>query len=94
MWLLVNMGSKKCECMLKTVGNAFRIFYIWPVVIVTAILGVTLFLVLVSILAMISRINLLTRQLDSILGIFKESDTQMETAARAVMGESPDSGQR
>lgn len=75
-------------------GERHRIFYIWPVVIVTALLGVTLFLVLVSILAMISRINLLIRQLDSILGIFKESDTQMETAARAVMGETPEQGAR
>lgn len=94
MWLLVNMGSKKCESMLKSMGDRPCILYIWAVVIVTAFLGVTLFLVLVSTLAMISRINLLVRQLDSILGIFKESDAQMETAARAVMGESPEQGAR
>lgn len=62
--------------------------YISPVAIVTAILGVTLFLLLVSVLAMISRINLLIRQLDSMLEHFKESDAKMENVAREVMGDS------
>ena len=60
--------------------------------IVTAILGVTLFLLLVSVLAMISRINLLIRQLDSMLEHFKESEAKMENAAREVMGENSPTG--
>jgi hypothetical protein len=43
---------------------------------------------------MISRINLLIRQLDLILVVFKESDAQMETAARAVMGETSEPAAR
>lgn len=66
--------------------------YIWPVAIVTAILGVTLFLLLVSVLAMISRINLLIRQLDSMLEHFKESDAKMENVAREVMGDTSSTG--
>jgi hypothetical protein len=62
------------------------------VAIVSLILGITLFLLLVAILAMISRVNLLIRQLDSILEIFKESDAKMEVAARMVMGESAQPG--
>ena len=86
------MGSKKCGLMLKRGLAKGDLSYISPVAIVTAILGVTLFLLLVSVLAMISRINLLIRQLDSMLEHFKESDAKMENVAREVMGDTSSTG--
>lgn len=59
------------------------------VVIVTIILGVTLFLLLVSVLALISRINLLVRKMDEITQIFQQADEDMERVATRVM--SPES---
>jgi|GEM_PF-4840064 len=85
------MGSIFCGFMLKRVLYSVRKSYIASVAIVIGILGVTLGLLLLSVLSMISRINLLVRQLDSILEIFKESEAKMESAARSVMGDPSDS---
>jgi hypothetical protein len=56
------------------------------VVIVTAILGVTLFLLLVFILSLLSRINLLSRQIDSIEKVLGESDEKLREVAKLIIG--------
>lgn len=55
-------------------------------VIVTAILGVTLFLLLVFILSLLSRINLLSRQIDSIEKVLGESDEKLREVAKLIIG--------
>lgn len=55
-------------------------------VIVTAILGVTLFLLLVFILSLLSRINLLSRQIDGIEKVLGESDEKLREVAKLIIG--------
>lgn len=49
--------------------------------LVTTILGVTLFFLLVSILSMIGRINLLMRKMDTINEFFISTDQSMDSEA-------------
>jgi hypothetical protein len=52
--------------------------------IVTAILGITLFLLLVFILSLLSRINLLSRQIDTIRQVLDESDERLRSIAQLI----------
>jgi hypothetical protein len=47
---------------------------------------VTLFLLLVFILSLLSRINLLSRQIDSIEKVLGESDGKLREVAKLIMG--------
>ncbi|MDR2579767.1 MAG: hypothetical protein LBC85_02080 [Fibromonadaceae bacterium] len=51
---------------------------------VTAILGVSIFLLLAFILSLLSRINLLERQIMSIERVIKESDDKLQEAQTLI----------
>jgi cell division protein FtsL len=54
------------------------------VAFVTAILGVSIFLLLAFILSLLSRINLLERQIMSIERVIKESDDKLQEAQTLI----------
>ena len=51
---------------------------------VTAVLGISIFLLLTFILSLLSRINLLERQISSIENMIKESDDKLQEAQALI----------
>ena len=62
----------------------FEIFYITLVAFVTAVLGISIFLLLTFILSLLSRINLLERQISGIENMIKESDNKLQEAQTLI----------
>ena len=56
------------------------IYYIVYVAFVTTVLGISIFLLLTFILSLLSRINLLERQISGIENMIKESDNRLQEA--------------
>jgi septal ring factor EnvC (AmiA/AmiB activator) len=54
------------------------------VAFVTAVLGISIFLLLTFILSLLSRINLLERQISSIENMIKESDDKLQEAQALI----------
>jgi DNA-directed RNA polymerase alpha subunit len=54
------------------------------VAFVTAVLGVSIFLLLTFILSLLSRINLLERQIASIENVIRESDEELQKVANLI----------
>jgi uncharacterized coiled-coil protein SlyX len=54
------------------------------VAFVTAVLGISIFLLLTFILSLLSRINLLERQIASIENMIKESDDKLQEAQALI----------
>ena len=59
-------------------------FYITLVAFVTAVLGVSLFLLLTFILSLLSRINLLERQISGIENMIADSDSKLQDAQASI----------
>jgi len=61
-----------------------RIFYITYVAFVTIVLGISLFLLLTFILSLLSRINLLERQIVSIEALIGESEHKLQEVGNLI----------
>jgi Na+-transporting methylmalonyl-CoA/oxaloacetate decarboxylase gamma subunit len=48
------------------------------------VLGIAVFLLFVFVLALLSRVNIMSKQLETIIKEMKESDRELEEAAQAV----------
>jgi len=59
-------------------------YYITPVAFVTAVLGISIFLLLTFILSLLSRINLLTREIVSIESMIGESERNLQEVATLI----------
>ena len=57
--------------------GGIKFFYIPPMAFVTAVLGISIFLLLTFILSLLSRINLLERQIAGIENMISDSESQL-----------------
>jgi hypothetical protein len=64
--------------------HGYIIYYIVFVAFVTAVLGISIFLLLTFILSLLSRINLLERQISGIENMIKESDDKLHEAQTLI----------
>jgi hypothetical protein len=62
----------------KLENVSFGIFYLSIVAFVTAVLGISIFLLLTFILSLLSRINLLERQIVGIENMISESENKLK----------------
>jgi len=65
-------------------GEEDRIFYIIYVAFVTVVLGISLFLLLTFILSLLSRINLLERQIVNIENMIGDSDSELQKVGTLI----------
>jgi len=65
-------------------GKEDRIFYIRYVAFVTVVLGISLFLLLTFILSLLSRINLLERQIVNIEYMISESENELQKVGTLI----------
>jgi cell division protein FtsL len=63
---------------------AGKVFYIIFVAFVTAVLGISIFLLLTFILSLLSRINLLERQIASIESMISESEHKLHEVGTLI----------
>jgi len=61
-----------------------NVYYITPVAFVTVVLGISLFLLLTFILSLLSRINLLERQIVNIEDMISESENKLQEVGTLI----------